>query len=212
MLIEKRSISGVIGKGDLYHNNRRFVAENVDKNRISDNITIISEDVKTVYHELFDRGVELIFLKEPHINSATYKKALQNNIELTGTNVDYILNGVNRYLLELAREQIRIAFEQSEKEVRDLRQRTREGIETARISGKQIGQKTGAKLNVKKAAQAKAIMRKHCKEFGGSLADTEVIRLSGVSRKTFYKYKRELRKNVNGKSSVPRITPTSVRK
>lgn len=54
LLIEKRSISGVIGKGDLYHNNRRFVAENVDKSRIVDNITIISEDVKTVYHELFD--------------------------------------------------------------------------------------------------------------------------------------------------------------
>ena len=54
MLIEKRSISGVIGKGDLYHNNRRFVAENVDKSRTQDNITIISEDVKSVYHELFD--------------------------------------------------------------------------------------------------------------------------------------------------------------
>lgn len=57
MLIEKRSISGVIGKGDLYHNNRRFVAENVDKNRIADNITIISEYVKTVYHELFDKSL-----------------------------------------------------------------------------------------------------------------------------------------------------------
>lgn len=57
LLIEKRSISGVIGKGDLYHNNRRFVAENVDKSRIADNITIISEDVKTVYHELFDKAL-----------------------------------------------------------------------------------------------------------------------------------------------------------
>ena len=57
LLIEKRSISGVIGKGDLYHNNRRFVAENVDKSRIADNITIISEDVKSVYHELFDEAL-----------------------------------------------------------------------------------------------------------------------------------------------------------
>lgn len=57
MLIEKRSISGVIGKGDLYHNNRRFVAENVDKRRIQDNITIISKDVKAVYHELFDEAL-----------------------------------------------------------------------------------------------------------------------------------------------------------
>ena len=57
MLIEKRSISGVIGKGDLYHNNRRFIAENVDRSRTQDNITIISEDVKSVYHELFDKSL-----------------------------------------------------------------------------------------------------------------------------------------------------------
>ena len=57
LLIEKRSISGVIGKGDLYHNNRRFVAENVDRSRTQDNITIISEDIKSVYHELFDEAL-----------------------------------------------------------------------------------------------------------------------------------------------------------
>lgn len=57
MLIKKRSISGVIGKGDLYHNNRRFVAENVDRSRTQDNITIISEDIKSVYHELFDEAL-----------------------------------------------------------------------------------------------------------------------------------------------------------
>lgn len=40
-------------------------------------------------------------------------------------------------------KQIRIAFEQAEKEVMDLRQRTREGIETAKLNGKQIGQALG---------------------------------------------------------------------
>ena len=75
--------------------------------------------------------MNLIFLKEPQINTDTYKKALENNIQLTGSNVDYILEGVNKYLLALAKEQIRLAFEQSEKEVSDLHQRTKEGIETA---------------------------------------------------------------------------------
>ncbi len=63
---------------------------------------------------------------------------------MTGTNVDFILEGVNKYLMSLAMEQIRLAFEQSEKEVQDLHQRTREGIETARLNGKQIGQKQGS--------------------------------------------------------------------
>ena len=34
---------------------------------------------------------------------------------MTGTNVDFILEGINKYLLSLAKEQIRIAFEQSGK-------------------------------------------------------------------------------------------------
>ena len=91
-----------------------------------------------IYQELYDKGVELVFLKEPHINTATYKKALSNNIRMTGTKTDIILKAINEYLMELAKEQIIIAFEQSEKEVSDLHQRTREGIETARLKGKQI--------------------------------------------------------------------------
>lgn len=54
-----------------------------------------------------------------------------NQINMTGDKIDLILEGVNQYLMELAREQIRIAFEQAEKEVSDLHQRTKEGIETA---------------------------------------------------------------------------------
>ena len=46
-------------------------------------------------------------------------------------------------------------FEQSEKEVQDLHRRTAEGIETARLRGKQIGQKQGTKLTTKKSIEAK---------------------------------------------------------
>lgn len=60
---------------------------------------------------------------------------------MTGTNVDFILKGINEYLMALAKEQIKLAFEQSEKEVADLHQRTREGLLTARLNGKQVGRK-----------------------------------------------------------------------
>ena len=144
------------------------------------------------YEELYNKGINLIFIKEPHINTATYKQALENNIKLTGSNVDYILEGVNKYLMALAKEQIRLAFEQSEKEVEDLHQRTREGIQTARLNGKQIGQRQGVKLTTTKSIAAKEIIQKHSKDFGGTLADTEVMKLAGIARNTYYKYKREL--------------------
>lgn len=152
-----------------------------------------AEEGFAAYEELFNRGVTLVFLKEPHINTDTYKKALENNVQLTGSNVDYILEGVNRYLMELAKEQIRLAFEQSEKEVEDLHQRTREGIETARLNGKQIGRKKDAKITTKKSLAAKEIIRKHSRDFNGTLSDVEVMQLTGLSRNTYYKYKRELK-------------------
>ena len=152
-----------------------------------------AEEGFAAYEELFNRGVNLVFLKEPHINTDTYKKALENNVQLTGSNVDYILEGVNRYLMELAKEQIPLAFEQSEKEVEDLHQRTREGIETARLNGKQIGRKKDAKITTKKSIAAKEIIRKHSRDFSGTLSDVEVMQLTGLSRNTYYKYKRELK-------------------
>ena len=76
-----------------------------------------AEEGFAAYEDLYNKGVNLVFLKEPHINTDTYKKALENNIALTGSSVDLILEGVNRYLMELAKEQIRLAFVQSEKEV-----------------------------------------------------------------------------------------------
>ena len=152
-----------------------------------------ANDGFAAYEELYNRGVALVFLKEPHINTSTYKQALENNVKLTGSNVDYILEGVNKYLMALAKEQIRLAFEQSEKEVEDLHQRTREGIETARINGKQIGQRPGAKLTTKKSVTAKQIILKHSKDFNGTLSDPEVMKLADLSRNTFYKYKKQLR-------------------
>lgn len=155
-----------------------------------------AEEGFLLYEELFYRGVELVFLKEPHINTDVYRKAIRNQIQLTGTKADIILEAVNKYLMELAKEQIKIAFEQAEKEVQDLRQRTKEGIETARINGKQIGQISGNKLTTKKSIKAKELIKKYSKDYDGSLNDQECIRIIGISRGSYYKYKREMLYNV----------------
>ena len=51
----KRTISGRIDKGSVAHNNREFAAPNVDRSRIKDDIILVREDIKAVYHELFDK-------------------------------------------------------------------------------------------------------------------------------------------------------------
>lgn len=162
---------------------------------IFDSVSRMSRDAEEgflLYEHLYRRGINLVFLKEPHINTDTYKNAIRQQVNLTGGLVDSILKGINEYLIQLAKEQIRLAFEQSEKEVKDLHQRTKEGIQTAKLSGKRIGQQAGARLVTKKSLAAKEIILKHNKAFGGSLNDIETIRQAGISRKTFYKYKKEL--------------------
>lgn len=151
-----------------------------------------AEEGFAAYEELYNMGVNLIFLKEPHINTDTYKKALENNVALTGTSVDYILEGVNKYLMVLAKEQIRLAFEQSEKEVLDLRERTSEGIETARLKGKQIGRPGGRTYTTQKSIEAKKLILKYSKTFNGSNTDLEAMKIIGISKNTYYKYKNEI--------------------
>ena len=60
-----------------------------------------ADDGIELYLELYDKGINLVFLKESYINTDTYKSALSNNIELTGDDVDDILIGVNSYLKKL---------------------------------------------------------------------------------------------------------------
>lgn len=176
--------------------NRLFNNVKADDTIVFDSVSRMSRNAEegfSAYEELYNRGVNLVFLKEPHINTDTYKNTLNGLVSMTNTDVDFILEGVNKYLLALARTQIKIAFEQSAKEVEDLHQRTREGIETARLAGKQIGRANGAKVETKKSKTAKEQILKYSSSFGGSLGDNEVIKITGLSRNTYYKYKRELK-------------------
>lgn len=52
------TISGMMGRGSIRHNNREFTAANVDRNRSGQNIVFVNEDLKQVYHELFDEALE----------------------------------------------------------------------------------------------------------------------------------------------------------
>lgn len=54
----RRTISGMVGKGSLTHNNRDFIAENIDRNRTADNVTYCHEDLKQVYYDLFGEALE----------------------------------------------------------------------------------------------------------------------------------------------------------
>lgn len=147
------------------------------------------------YERLYEMGVELVFLKEPYINTANVREQISKaKLERTGDDVDVLLEAIEKYLVRLAKKQVRLAFEQSEKEVKDLRERTKEGIKQAGNKGKHIGGFEGRKLIVKKAAPAKEIIKKFDKLFNpdSNMTDKQVMELAHVSKNTYYKYRAEL--------------------
>lgn len=77
-----------------------------------------------------------------------------------------------------------------------MRQRTKEEIETGRLNGSPIGHPVGTKLVVKKAVNAKKIIKQHSIDFDGTLDDKMCMKLVDVSRNSFYKNKKELREEL----------------
>ena len=150
-----------------------------------------------LYMELFNKNIVLVFLKESYINTAVYRSTIEQTIGATGNDIaDIYIEATNKVIKLLAEKQIRKAFEQSAKEVEDLHQRTREGIETARLEGKQIGRITGKKYTSAKEKKYKPEILRLSKDFNGTNTDAEVMAFTGLSRGSYYKYKRELKAEI----------------
>ena len=157
-----------------------------------------ADDGIKLYMDLYDRGINLVFLKEQYISTDVYKESIQQSIAATGNEIaDIYIQATNQVIKLLAEQQIRKAFEQAEKEVQDLHERTREGIREAKRKGKQVGRVTGMTVTTKKSLEAKRLMREYSRDFDGTLNDIDTMtqiraRVGKLSRNSYYKYKKEL--------------------
>ena len=180
------------------------------RKKLKPNDTVVFDEVSrmsrnavegfALYQELFNESINLVFLKEPYMNTDSYKESMQGifNTEIqSGDNatddlVNSIMAAINRFMMNKVEKDIQKAFEQAQKEVDYLHQRTKEGIETARLNGKRIGLEKGSKLVTKKSIEAKKQILKYNNSFNGSLTNEDTWKLIGISKTTFYKYKEEL--------------------
>lgn len=176
---------------------------------VFDAVTRMSRNTEkgvALYEELFLRGVNIEFLKDPLINTDVYKESMNNQIELTSQTGDEITDNfinslikvINDYTLALIKKQVRDAFKHAQKELENIQKNTKDAMIIAKRDGKQIGRTEGIKIETKKAKIAKEIMLKHCKAFGGSLTDKDVMAIiekavGKIHRETYYIYKKQLR-------------------
>lgn len=179
--------------------------------QVKDGDTIIFDSVSRMsrnadegiatYFSLLDKGVNLIFLKEQYINTATYKEAMEQQINETENEIANIyIEATNKVLKLLATQQIRIAFEQAEKEVQDLRQRTSEGMRASNAPQKISEANKGRPKTTKKSIKTKEIIKAMSKDFNGTKTDVEIIAITQIAKNTFYKYKSELKAELDSQA------------
>lgn len=155
-----------------------------------------SDEGAKEYFELMEKGIELEFIKEPYINTETYQEQLKlnDNIQISDNDLnETLIQGLREYLKRLAKKQIQIAFDQAEKEVQDLRQRTREGLRQTKMRGTILGRREGAIIITKKEKEMLEKIKKLSKDFNGTLKDKEILEILNLSRNTYYKYKKNIK-------------------
>ena len=166
-----------------------------------------AEEAIVEYKELYELGIELEFLKEPHINSKIYRDASERKINIategmdaeTAALINTVIGGLNDYLLSVAEKQIYLAFEHAQKERELLANRTSEGLKQAKLMGSTVGRQPGQKLETRKAKRAKRIIRNHYELLGGELTATQCYTLAQITKSTFYRYLTEMRQEDEAK-------------
>lgn len=169
-----------------------------------------AEEAIKEYKELYNLGIEMEFLKEPHINSNIFRQSSERKINIDTTKmdsetanlIDTVVDGLNDYLMAVAEKQIYLAFEHAQNERELLSKRTSEGLKQAKLMGKQVGRQPGQKIITRKMKKAMRCIRRNYILFGGCLTATECMRAAQVTRSTFYRYLNQMREEDRKKGVI----------
>ena len=152
------------------------------------------EDVFSYYMSLAQRGVKLIFIKQPFMDTEVYISALNDTASQTpASDRDVIAGSLSRLL----KEQISRILKKSREDLQMRRPEMREHYKQSREEEKQNGPTKGKKYESRKSFMVKELIRKYNQNYDGSLNDIQTMEqirneMGTISRNTYYKYKKEL--------------------
>ena len=170
-----------------------------------------AEGVK-LYMDLYDKGVNLVFLKDSYINTDLYRDAIEQTIPTTGNEIaDIYIEATNKVLKLLAKKQIEQAFKEAEDEVNNLHQRTADGMKASGATN--IKDENGNIIERGKISMARQDQRYHsAKEYKAKIDmlmsaksitgnsqhhnDRELMERLNIAKNTYYRYKAELKKEL----------------
>lgn len=128
------------------------------------------------YMTIYRQGAELLFDKSTQCNSLFIKTLITN---------DYDFESVLRKCIANYASQMEIASRYA-----------KQHMFTAAVRGSHVGIRKGSRLTTQKSVRSKEQIRKLSKDFDGVMSDEELIKELNISRNSFYKYKRELREEI----------------
>lgn len=168
-------------------NNLKTIAKAGDT-VIFDNILELSstDDFDCIYQNytwFVDNGVQLTFDQSPNCD---YSKVKSNCVKFLDDKIEITSFDMFRLILKMEVEAyINIKTAQA------TRKRNAQ-LSACRITGKSYGRPKGSKSESEKAKNAMNIIFENSRMFNGVLTDGECIALAGVSRTSYYRYKRKL--------------------
>lgn len=159
---------------------------------IFDSVSRMSRNAEEGYQEymtFWENGITLEFLNEPHLNTDFFSRQLKSmefNVDVDKT-FEPLIEGIKKTLQNIIKGQIKIGFEQSEKEVNDLSKRTKEALAVVRQNGKKLGRpKRVIPETVKKDIIENYILSRKKKH-------TDFLEVYKISRTTFFEYLKEIK-------------------
>lgn len=157
------------------------------------------------YMELYEQGINLIFIKDPHVNTDRYRESVeaanaQNLDKLDASTGDkmidellsFMLKWINDFMRAQVRRDIERAFQRAEDEILHLSERTKAGMEAHDAKESIRKARKGKKFESVRSLTAKIGILDKASAFEGVNSDRDTARIVGVSDRTYFRYKEEL--------------------
>ena len=132
-----------------------------------------------LFCELIAKGIKLSFISEPYFDSEVYRD---------------IARSISTQKMErIITNQLDVAIPHIVKVHTDRIQAQQAGIQARKEKGLKVGTPKDTKLTTAKSKEMKPKIKRMSKHFNGTMKDTDLIEALGISRNTYYKYKKELK-------------------
>ncbi len=159
-----------------------------------DRISREPEKLFLIYNELARKGVKLIFINQPYMNTDVFLSAYEEMIS-EFPEPEHI--AIEKSIQRILKAQITRILEKSWEELQMHRSMMKESFQQAKAEGKQIGRVSGKRYESRKSFMIKELIQKYNQNYNGSMNDVQTMEqirndMGTISRNTYYKYKKEL--------------------